>query len=43
MSQKSFKHIIVDEQNYHKLRNLGKAGESFNEVISKILGGLKNV
>jgi len=35
--QKSFKHILVDEDNYQSLRNLGKAGESFNDVISKLV------
>ena len=34
--QKSFKHIIVDEENYQSLRNLGKTGESFNDVIKKL-------
>ena len=34
--QKSFKHIIVDEENYQSLRNLGKSGESFNDVIKKL-------
>ena len=34
--QKSFKHIIVDEENYQSQRNLGKSGESFNDVIKKL-------
>jgi len=38
MMQKSFKHIIVDEENYQSLRNRGKAGDSFNDVIRKLLG-----
>jgi len=36
--QKSFKHILVDEESYQSLRNLGKTGESFNDVIKKLLG-----
>jgi len=36
--QKSFKHILVDEDNFQSLRNRGKTGESFNDVISKLLG-----
>lgn len=37
MSQKIFKHIIIESVNYEKLKQLGKAGDSFNDVISKIL------
>jgi len=32
------RHIVVTEENYSKLKELGKAGDSFNDVISKILG-----
>ena len=37
MSVKTLKHITVDEQNYHTLKRLGKAGDSFNDVISRVL------
>ena len=36
--QKTFKHILVDEESYQGLRNRGKAGDSFNDVIKKLLG-----
>jgi predicted CopG family antitoxin len=29
--------IAVDEGNYFALKNLGKAGDSFNDVVSKLL------
>lgn len=31
------KHIVVSEKNFQKLKNLGKAGDSFNDVISNLL------
>ena len=31
------KHITVDQEVYQKLKNLGKAGDSFNDVLVKIL------
>ncbi|MGI0057997.1 MAG: hypothetical protein ACREAK_11580 [Nitrosarchaeum sp.] len=34
---KKYKHILVNEYTYEKLRSLGKTGDSFNEVISKLL------
>jgi hypothetical protein len=37
VSVKTLKHITVDERNYHKLKQLGNAGDSFNDVISRIL------
>jgi len=37
MSTKTLKHITVDEQNYLTLKRLGNAGESFNDVISRLL------
>jgi len=33
----SLKHIVVSEKNFQKLKNLGKAGDSFNDVISNLL------
>lgn len=37
MSIKTLKHITVDEQNYLTLKRLGSAGDSFNDVISRLL------
>jgi predicted CopG family antitoxin len=37
MSVKTLKHITVDELNYLKLKRLGNAGDSFNDVISGLL------
>jgi predicted CopG family antitoxin len=37
MSIKTLKHITVDERNYLTLKQLGNAGDSFNDVISKLL------
>jgi predicted CopG family antitoxin len=34
---KQLKHIIVNKQVYQKLRDLGKTGDSFNDVLMKIL------
>lgn len=30
-------HIVVSEENYQKLKLLGNAGDSFNDVISVLL------
>lgn len=37
MSVKTLKYITVDEQNYLTLKRLGNAGDSFNDVISRLL------
>jgi predicted CopG family antitoxin len=37
VSVKTLKHITVDEQNYLKLKRLGNAADSFNDVISRLL------
>jgi predicted CopG family antitoxin len=31
------KHITVNQEVYQKLKNLGKAGDSFNDVLVRIL------
>lgn len=31
------KHIVISDRNFQKLKQLGCAGDSFNDVISKIL------
>lgn len=36
-SQKTLKLIAVSEENYHTLKSLGGAGDSFNDVITKVL------
>ena len=33
----NLRHITVNEEVYQKLKNLGKAGDSFNGVLTKIL------
>jgi len=35
----SLRHIVVSEQNYKKLKDLGRAGDSFNDVIEELLKG----
>jgi len=30
-------HIALSSENYEKLKNLGRAGDSFNDVLTKIL------
>lgn len=37
VSVKTLKHITVDEQNYLTLKRLGSAGDSFNDVVSRLL------
>jgi hypothetical protein len=37
MSVKTLKHITVDERNYLSLKRLGSAGDSYNDVISRLL------
>jgi len=32
------RHIVVTEENYSRLKELGKAGDSFNDVIKELLG-----
>jgi predicted CopG family antitoxin len=34
---KKFKHIVVNEANYNTLSQLGKAGQSFNDVLTELL------
>ena len=37
MSYKTLKMIAVSEENYLALKKLGNAGDSFNDVITRIL------
>ena len=32
-----FKHIAVNQEVYQKLKNLSRAGDSFNDVLLKLL------
>ena len=37
MSSNSLRHIVISQENYRELKNLGKAGDSFNDVIKTLL------
>lgn len=37
MTAKTLKHIVISEENYQALKEMGQAGESFNDVVNKIL------
>lgn len=37
----TLRHIVISEKNYCDLKNLGKAGDSFNDVVSMILKKLE--
>ena len=37
MDSKNLKQIVVSEKNYYKLKKLGFAGDSFNDVITVLL------
>ena len=37
MNSTNLKHIVVSEENFQELKNLGRAGDSFNDVITVIL------
>ena len=34
---KQYRNIVITEKNYRKLKGLGSAGDSFNDVITDIL------
>jgi predicted CopG family antitoxin len=38
---KKLKHITVSEKNYLTLKELGKAGDSFNDVVTEVLKNKK--
>lgn len=40
-SNKSYKQILIDNDNYNALKELGKTGDSFNSVISKLIKNFK--
>ena len=37
MSSIRLKHIVIDEDNYRALKELGRTGDSFNDVLTNIL------
>ena len=37
MTGTRLRHIVISEENYLSLKNMGKAGESFNDVLNKLL------
>jgi hypothetical protein len=37
LRNKTLRQIVIDENNYNSLKLLGNAGESFNDVLTKIL------
>ncbi|MFN3654641.1 MAG: hypothetical protein ACK4TO_04860 [Candidatus Nitrosotenuis sp.] len=43
MINRTLKHIVVTEENFNKLKNLGRAGDSFNDVISGVLKKLEGL
>jgi hypothetical protein len=38
---KQFKHIIVSQDNYESIRQQGRLGETFDQVIGRILAAQK--
>ncbi len=40
MTLTNLKHIVVSEENFQKLKNQGRAGDSFNDVVTLILNKL---
>ena len=37
LDNNEFKHIVVTKENYEKLKERGKLGDTFNDVITRIL------
>jgi predicted CopG family antitoxin len=42
MSSTRLRQIVVDDNNYRELKQLGLAGDSFNDVIGRVLKKVKN-
>jgi predicted CopG family antitoxin len=40
-SNTKYKQILIDNDNYNSLKELGKTGDSFNSVISKLINNYK--
>lgn len=43
MYSRTLKHITVNEDNYHALKRLGNAADSFNDVITELLKKLESL
>ena len=43
MSKNPLKLIAISPENYQSLKNLGKAGDSFNDVVTKILNKIDSM
>ena len=37
LTKKNRYHVVISKANYYKLKNLGKMGDTFDEVLGKIL------
>lgn len=42
-SNQRYKQILIDFENYNALKDLGKTGDSFNLVITKLIKNFKGV
>jgi predicted CopG family antitoxin len=40
-SNKQYKQILIDVENYDALKEMGQTGDSFNKVISKLINKFK--
>jgi predicted CopG family antitoxin len=40
-SNKRYKQILIDSENYDALKEMGKTGDSFNLVITKLINKFK--
>ena len=40
-SNKRYKQILIDVDNYNALKKLGQTGDSFNSVITKLIHNFK--
>ena len=40
-SNKQYKQILIDSDNYQSLKEMGQTGDSFNSVIGKLIKNLK--
>ncbi|HEU5120397.1 MAG TPA: hypothetical protein VFT71_05375 [Candidatus Nitrosocosmicus sp.] len=41
ISNKRYKQILIDTDNYNALKRLGQTGDSFNSVITKLIRKFK--
>jgi predicted CopG family antitoxin len=42
-SNKQYKQILIDSDNYDALKEMGQTGDSFNQVISRLVSKFKEV